>query len=243
MYHAIGFTILELLVVVSIITVLAALLLPGLGRAREAVRATDCRNHLRQFGLACAQYAGDYDGRLICYYTTPGESSPAMNWTGLVGLYLGMGNTAAEISSAMQKTDTMYTCVSHRWRAGSNKNVKGYYGRGYGISAHFNGGDSTNCPTGNGDTSFARTTMVVNPSKLLYFIESDDTNIWSSGGIYYISGFPDGGYAIEPSWHLGYHNLLYFDGHVGKSKWGALPRCVSDAGAGPWCIKGKKGAR
>ena len=87
------------------------------------------------------------------------------------------------------------------------------------------------------------TTMVVNPSKLIYFIESDDNNIWSSGGIYYLSSFADGGYAIEPRWHLGYHNLLYFDGHVGKSKWGALPKCGSDAGAEPWCIKGKKGAR
>ncbi|MEK6239423.1 MAG: DUF1559 domain-containing protein, partial [Planctomycetales bacterium] len=47
-----GFTLVELLVVMSIIAVLSALIIPGVQAAREAARATSCRNNMRQIGLA-----------------------------------------------------------------------------------------------------------------------------------------------------------------------------------------------
>jgi type II secretory pathway pseudopilin PulG len=54
-----AFALAELLVVTAILALLAAVLLPGLARAKETSRATDCISNLAQWGMAFRMYADD----------------------------------------------------------------------------------------------------------------------------------------------------------------------------------------
>jgi len=80
-----SFTLLELLVVVAIIAVLAAMLLPTLQKAREKVKQSLCINALKQWGVAALLYAQDWNG----YFPANATGAPGGSWShyGALGKY------------------------------------------------------------------------------------------------------------------------------------------------------------
>jgi len=75
-----GFSLIELLVVISIVALLIALLLPALSLARDSARAIKCQSRLRQIGLGLHLYAQDHDGYL--------PSDPSSTYDEMVAPYL-----------------------------------------------------------------------------------------------------------------------------------------------------------
>ena len=88
-----GFTLVELLVVIAIIGTLVGLLLPAVQSAREAARATQCRNNMKQIGLALQNY---HDARQSFPYggKVPVTNSNQGNWNWRVDILPFMEETA-----------------------------------------------------------------------------------------------------------------------------------------------------
>ena len=90
-----GFSLVELLVVISIMTLLLGILLPALGQARESAKQTVCLSNLRQIGLATQFYLNEYD-----YFPQAWQDSEC-RWMDLIKPYLS-------------KQSEVYSCPSDR---------------------------------------------------------------------------------------------------------------------------------
>lgn len=69
-----GFTLVELLVVIGIITILASMLMPALAKAKAKANQIKCLNHMRQLGLGLTMYAEDHNGEF------PARSRTTNTW-------------------------------------------------------------------------------------------------------------------------------------------------------------------
>lgn len=79
--RATAFTLIELLIVIGILAILAAIMFPVLSQAREAGRRTQCQTNVRQIAVAFHQYLQDYDG------VYPNMKTAYFGWPNLIYPY------------------------------------------------------------------------------------------------------------------------------------------------------------
>lgn len=103
-----AFTLIELLVVIAIIAVLIALLLPAVQQAREAARRSQCKNNLKQYGLALHNYHDTY-GMFPLGATGSRDNPPNISWQVRVLPYLDNAAIYNELDFSKSLPATSYS--------------------------------------------------------------------------------------------------------------------------------------
>ncbi|WP_309380236.1 prepilin-type N-terminal cleavage/methylation domain-containing protein [Cerasicoccus frondis] len=127
-YHAMlakAFTLTELLVVIAVIAILAAILIPVIGHVKSKAHAVQCSSNLGQIGKAAMMWSADNQGRIVpCFSPGDGPQLQMRHWTGILAPYLGWQSDNGPSKSFSSYEDMpVYICperpgtfgYSHNW--------------------------------------------------------------------------------------------------------------------------------
>jgi len=125
-----AFTLIELLVVIAIISLLLAILVPSLKKAKEQTRNIICRSNLKQWGAIWSLYLTDYKNR----FPDPFNGNYEVLWVGPLRPYYQDGGEAMRMCPSATKEEFTPPGWTHAWQISPTGASEDYFKSSYGVN-------------------------------------------------------------------------------------------------------------